>query len=227
MTEKAVVSSLSHMWFPEEVKYLETLSNACKELANRYKEMYCKFKGQQTKYKMPAIVLGSVLGLASFGSNQFGEKNSRNISLFVGVTSLFISIISSVEAFLKLGENMSGSLVASMAFQKLKERIDVELALPEDNRSSNGLVFLRECYQEYQKIFDLAPAVLTRNRYITSTQVEPYIRSEKKSGSVYTPISTENGRYSIMTNNRSVDRKRSYEDEMFVSRKKTILELPE
>lgn len=157
---------MSTIWMVEEIRYLEKLSVTCQELANRYKALYTTYKNKQIKYKLPTIILGSVLGLASFGSSQFGQENQNKISIFVGAANILISVVSSVEAFLKLGENMSGSLVASNSYQKLKEKIDVELALPPEGRSSQGLVFLRECYAEYHKIGDLAPAVLTKNRYI-------------------------------------------------------------
>lgn len=171
----SVVNNL-HAWHPEEIRYLEKLSRTCQELSNRYKALYTAYKSKQVKYKLPTIILGSVLGLASFGSAQFGEGNQNKIAIFVGATNIVISIISSVEAFLKLGENMSGSLVASTSYQKLKEKIDVELSIPEDGRTGSGLMFLRECYSEYQKIGDLAPAVLVRNRYITeeTSKLHPY-----------------------------------------------------
>lgn len=160
-------SLMSHnIWMVEEIRYLEKLSSTCQELANRYKALYNMYRSKQIKYKLPTIILGSVLGLASFGSSQFGQDNQNKISIFVGAANILISVVSSVEAFLKLGENMSGSLVASNSYQKLKEKIDIELALPPEGRSSQGLIFLRECYAEYQKIGDLAPAVLTKNRYI-------------------------------------------------------------
>lgn len=170
---------VDHVWLPEEVRYLEKVSKTCQELSNRYRVLYTSYRSKEIKYKLPTIVMSSMLGLFSFGSNQFGEKNQNKIAIFVGATNIFISIISSIEAFLKLGENMSGSLVASNSYQKLKEKIDVELAIPPEGRSSQGLVFLRECYAEYLKIGDLAPAVLSRNRFITeeASKVKPFLHT--------------------------------------------------
>lgn len=170
---------MGDVWMPEEIRYLEKMSRTCQELSNRFRILYNEYKRKQIKYKLPTIVLGSILGLASFGSSQFGEANQQKISIGVGAVNIVISIVSSIEAFLKLGENMSGSLVASNSYQKLKEQIDVELALPIENRTSSGIIFLRECYAEYQKIGELAPAVLTKNRYITEeySKVQPFLHT--------------------------------------------------
>ena len=49
---------------------------------------------------------------------------------------------------------------------KLKESIDIELGLPIEDRTSKGIIFLRECYSKYEKIWDLAPHILKNVRFI-------------------------------------------------------------
>jgi len=153
-------------WLPEEEVYLKDLSKLCQELSCKFKRYHDVYKERQAKFKIPAIIISSITGIISFGTSNFPPQYSNYVSIGVGISSLFIALINSIESYMKIGENMSGSIQASMSFQKLKEAIDIELALPEEDRTSKGIIFLRECYSKYEKIWDLAPNILKNVRFI-------------------------------------------------------------
>jgi hypothetical protein len=153
-------------WLPEEEVYLRDLSKLCQDLSAKYKLYYELYKTRQTKFKIPAIVISSVTGLTSFGTSNFPEKYQKWVSIAVGASSLFIALLNSIESYMKIGETMSGCLQASISLQKLKEFIDIELSLPLDDRSSQGILFLRDCYSKYEKILDLSPSILKKVRFI-------------------------------------------------------------
>jgi hypothetical protein len=153
-------------WLPEEETYLKELSRLSEELSKKFKRYHDLYKERQAKFKIPAIVISSITGIISFGTSNFPPQYSNFVSIGVGISSLFIALINSIESYMKIGETMSGSIQASMSFQKLKESIDVELALPPEDRTSQGIIFLRECFSQYEKIWDLAPNILKNVRFI-------------------------------------------------------------
>lgn len=153
-------------WLPEEETYLRELSKLSQELSCKFKRYHDLYRDRQAKFKIPAIVISSITGIISFGTSNFPPQYSNFVSIGVGISSLFIALINSIESYMKIGETMSGSIQASISFQKLKESIDVELALPPEDRTSQGIIFLRECFSQYEKIWDLAPNILKNVRFI-------------------------------------------------------------
>lgn len=153
-------------WLPEEEVYLRDLSKLCQELSSKYKRYYELYKTRQAKFKIPSIIISSITGLTSFGTSNFPEKYQKWVSISVGASSLFIALLNSIESYMKIGETMSGCLQTSISLQKLKEFIDIELSLPLDDRSTQGILFLRDCYSKYEKILDLAPSILKNIRFI-------------------------------------------------------------
>lgn len=144
-------------WPREEEEYLMKVSDQCQDLSTKYNEIYNTYKVHETRFKLPVIVLGSVVGMLSFGASQFGNDNTDRITIGVGVSSIVISIISSIEAYLKIGETMTNSLVTATQLKKLKEKIDIELAVLPEYRTSLSTVFLRQCHGEYMDIIEKAP----------------------------------------------------------------------
>ena len=153
-------------WNVEEEEYLQDLSKLCQELAGKYKAYYDVYRKRQAKFKIPAIIISSVTGLASFGTSNFPEDKSNYISIGVGISSLCIALINAIESYMKIGETLSGCIQASASFQKMKESIDVELALPASERSLQGIIFLKDTFANYLKIWELAPPILKNVRFV-------------------------------------------------------------
>lgn len=149
-------------WPREEEEYLMKVADQCQHLSIQYNEIYNTYKVHETRFKLPVIVLGSVVGMLSFGASQFGPENTDRITIGVGVSSIVISIVSSIEAYLKIGETMTNSLVTASQLKKLKEKIDIELAVLPEHRVSISTVFLRQCHCEYMDIIEKAPPLQFR-----------------------------------------------------------------
>lgn len=144
-------------WHKEEEKYLKILHDICNSLSHEYMELYTISHSFQTKLRIPAIVLSSLSGVASFGSSGFGAHVQRYISISVGIVNVFIAIIQTYESYIKIGDIVSKSLSCSLAFKKLADNIYCETFIPVENRIANGITFLRDCYGKYQAILDQSP----------------------------------------------------------------------
>lgn len=143
-------------WPREEEEYLMKMSDQCQSLAIQYNEIYNTYRIHETRFKLPGIILGSFVGMLSFGASQFGDF-THMITIGVGCSSIVISVISSIEAYLKIGETMTNSLTTTTALKKLKEEIDLELRMHSSERTGNSTLFLRQCHQEYMDIIEKAP----------------------------------------------------------------------
>jgi hypothetical protein len=153
-------------WLHDEEVYLRDLSNLCELLSTKFKRYYEIYKKKQARFKIPAIIISSITGLTSLGTSSFPPNTQQWIAIGVGATSLFIAILNSIESYMKIGETMSGCLQASISLQKLKEAIDLELAVPADDRNDPGITFLRECYSKYEKIIELAPSIIQNIKFV-------------------------------------------------------------
>jgi hypothetical protein len=152
------------MWDDSIESYLRQLSKNCAELSQRYKQIYNALVRRERYFKIPTICISSITGLLSMLNT--GMTDTMPINVTASILSLVITITNSVEAYLKVGQNMSASLLTSKEFLQLKEAIDVELSLKVENRTTDGLVFLRDRYNEYLKILEMMPPLLHYQRFV-------------------------------------------------------------
>lgn len=154
------------VWLPEEEIYLQELSKLCQVLSGKYKVYYEQYKRIDARFKIPSIIISSISGLTSFGSSNFPIEYVHFVSISVGIASLFIALLNSIEAYMKIGEITAGCAISSLNFQKLKEHIDIELSIASENRTTSGIIFVRECHTKYERIIDVAPNILKTVRFI-------------------------------------------------------------
>jgi len=153
-------------WTPQEETYLSNLANTCEELSVRFKFYYDKYKLLQTKFRLPNIIVSAALGLLSIGNANIEPSKQQTVNIIVGISGAFLTVLNSVEGFLMVGQTMAGCLATSIVLLKLVERIRLELALPAADRSSAGLVFVREMYVAYEKTLETAPSVIKTTRFV-------------------------------------------------------------
>ena len=151
------------LWRPEEEQYLLLLRDSCDALGKHFLEKHKHYSTLQTRFRIPAIVLSSVSGVASFGTTTFPTNAQRWVSIVVGGVNIVIAILNTMEAYMKLGDMLSRSLTAQMNFKKLADDISCELAIPVDVRNTNGITFLRDAFARYQQIIDQAPPMDTHH----------------------------------------------------------------
>lgn len=180
------------IWYEEEERYLKVLHEICVQLSKEYMELYMITHRFQTKLRLPAIILSSLSGVASFGSSGFGDTAHKYISIGVGIVNVGIAIVQTYESYLKIGDIVSKSLTCSSSFKKLADNIYCETFIPVNDRSANGIVFLRDCFTSYQTILDQAPPLEFHGRPQSDTlkkaqMIMETISDEFRSGRIGTP----------------------------------------
>ena len=163
---------IPYSWDESEIKYLTKISSTCETMALRHREIYLRYKRYQARFRIPAIVISAITGMFSFGNANFPEKYRGMVNIITGVSSVLIAVFNSLESYMKIGDVMSNSLLAATLFRKLKERIDCELALPVKDREMDGVVFVREVTEAYDKAFNIAPIIIKKDWFIGSPNLE-------------------------------------------------------
>lgn len=144
-------------WVKEEENYLQTIEATCIRLSKDYHQVYFEKKRTQTQLRIPAIIVGSFTGVASFGTTTFPQELHKWVAIVVGVINIGIAILSTLETFFKVGEDMTAARTTSDQLRKLAEDIHKELALPVKDRPTSGIIFLKEMYTRYQQIISSSP----------------------------------------------------------------------
>jgi hypothetical protein len=178
------------MWNNEEIAYLEQLNKLCQTQSQRYKEVYDRYRSLQAKLKIPVIIMSSLAGVASFGTQTFPEDGQRWVSIIVGGVNIIISIMNAIEAYYTYQQIIEKALKTCSELKKLSDEITLELSLPPSERETTGVLLCRKAYGEYESIMQNAPPVLRRQRFVKPSMplLEIQSATSDESGQQYNKI---------------------------------------
>lgn len=176
------------IWSEEHDAYLHKMSIACKSLSSKYLDMHNKYKNLNYKYTLPMLLLGSVVGMLTFGMDNFEGVIRDSIKYSVGGINILIGFVSSVQATMKVPDVLTESLQVSNAFTKMAEQIDLELRLPINERKMDGVEYIREHHAEFLKIMEDMP-VLKRRIWTDVDRIVNEIPTTTRTSIVIPPLS--------------------------------------
>lgn len=149
-------------WLPEEYRYLEVLQKTTEQLSRDYHKLFSEKQRHLYALKLPCIILSSITGFASFGGSANFQVKQEYLNSSIGAVSLFVSILTTLETFFSVSLIMSQARAVSLSLQLLSQRIACELALPIQDRATDGLVYLRQCFNEFLQLIEKAPPLPSR-----------------------------------------------------------------
>lgn len=162
VSASAPAPSAPCVWLKKEESYLRHLQNNCRVFSRKYGRAFAVYTIQQRCFKIPCIIMGSLSGAMSVGSQSLFTGSFQTwVPVIVGGTSLCIAILTSIESFLKVGENVQASWSSYQLFQKIHDDIEHELGIPISDRATSGVVFLRDTYTRYQQVLSTSPPLAT------------------------------------------------------------------
>lgn len=123
-------------------------------MSNYHKKNYIYYKSQLKYYRIPIIIISGFNSVFSVGLQPFIEQ--KIISVVNCLLALVCGIISSIELFLQIADNMERELVASKEFYLLSVDCFKMLNLDRKNRTIAGKDFLDEKYGEYTKLIQVS-----------------------------------------------------------------------
>ena len=118
-----------------------------------------KYRYKYYCFSIPVIILSTLTGTANFGMDSYVPENSKQLATaIVGGLNLFAGVLSTLQNFLKVAENMESSRSCCVAWSKLQRSIQIELSL-DPKRRQNCHDFLKICRAEYDRLTELSPIV--------------------------------------------------------------------
>jgi len=118
-----------------------------------------KYRYKYYCFSIPVIILSTLTGTANFGMDSYVPADSKQMATaIVGGLNLFAGLLSTLQNFLKVAENMESSRSCCVAWSKLQRSIQIELSL-DPARRQNCHDFLKICRAEYDRLTELSPVV--------------------------------------------------------------------
>ena len=121
-------------------------------MSKQHKNNYFYYKWVSTLFRVPTIVISSISGVFSVGTQAYMNQNT--ISGIVCLLSLIISIINSIELYLHISDNVEIELEMSKKYYILSCDLYKLLMLEDSNRPDNPKDQLKLYYSQYIDLYN-------------------------------------------------------------------------
>lgn len=139
-------------WTLDIESVLQCIRTNSVQMSSSHKQKYFFYKKIIKWFKIPTIVLSSIGSVASVGLTEYIDQ--AHISAITCGLALFVSVLNSVEMFLKINEMMEQELEHSKLYYNLSVNIQKTLLLDPENRSDKGPIYLEKTYSQYIKLME-------------------------------------------------------------------------
>lgn len=131
---------------------LNNIRKNCIVLSKKHTQNYMYYKDTSKYFKIPIIVLSVFSGSFAVGSDVF--LHQELISVVSCSISMVITIISSIELYMRIIDQLEVNRDLSVKYKVLSLDIYKILSLPVDQRGIDTLVYLNEAYSSYIKLIE-------------------------------------------------------------------------
>jgi len=132
---------------------LKQNAEECESLSLLHRLSYEKYNTYSNIINVPVIILSSAIGFAT--GIDIGYEN---INIVLGVGSIFVGIIKSIDSYFALPKRAEGHRICSLQYAQFNKRIAVELALKRDQRQ-NPKDMLGVIKTDMKNLADIAPLI--------------------------------------------------------------------
>ena len=139
-------------WSSDIESILDKLRINSVQMSNQHKQSYFFYKQVVKYFRLPTIILSSVGSVSSVGLNSYLDQN--HISALTCGLALLVSILNSIELFLRITDTMEKENECSKAFYSLSVNINKTLLLERQNRQLDGQVYLEKTYSSYMTLME-------------------------------------------------------------------------
>jgi len=113
------------------------------------------YGGRKTGFELPIIVMGAVTGFLSVGSAQIFDGWAFT-PVVLGVASLFVSVLNTTNSYFAFAKRQEGHRIASIQYAKEYRFLQIELALPREERMS-AHDLLKKVKDDYDRLAEVSP----------------------------------------------------------------------
>lgn len=147
-------------WSPTLEDYFVNIGERCYCYGYLHKKAEGVFSFRKNFISLPVIILSTIAGTLSIGGGSiFPTEYEQGGNIGIGMISLFVGILNTVESYFGWGKRTENHRLSSIQYNKLFRFISIELSLPINERMgcSDLLKFVRETYERLQEVAPLIP----------------------------------------------------------------------
>ncbi len=134
-------------------KLLKENSEECESLSILHRMSYEKYNTRSNYINIPVIILSSAIGFITGIDLQYDQMN-----IILGVGSVFVGIIKSVDTYFQLAKRAESHRICSLQFSQISKKMQVELTLHRNQRmtAENMMNIIKTDIKNMQ---DIAPLI--------------------------------------------------------------------
>jgi hypothetical protein len=134
-------------WHDKEEAFLTRLEKQCNDLHIYNTKDHLRYQQISTRFNIPILIISAANALTAISLNDF--LSQRYVSILNAVLSAGTGVLGSIQLYMKLNERMTNALRASILMKRLALKISKELSIDRDQRATEGVAFLQECFAEF------------------------------------------------------------------------------
>ncbi len=149
-------------WNPQLERYFRDTGEKAHALAWAHKRGEETYSQHKAYIDLPVIILSSVVGFCSVGSQSIFVGVPQTGSLVLGVASLVVSVLNTVGSYYGFAKRAEGHRLASIQYARLFRFLSIELALPREERMTGHdlLKYTKDAYERLQEVAPLIPQMI-------------------------------------------------------------------
>lgn len=132
---------------------LKDNAEECESLGILHRASYEKYSRLSNYINIPVIILSSAIGFAT-GI----DIGYANMNIILGVGSIFVGIIKSIDTYFQLGKRSESHRLCSLQYQQIHKKIQIELALQREQRQT-AKDMLSVIKTDIKNLQDISPLV--------------------------------------------------------------------
>lgn len=132
---------------------LKDNAEECESLGILHRASYEKYSRLSNYINIPVIILSSAIGFAT--GIDIGYSN---MNIILGVGSIFVGIIKSIDTYFQLGKRSESHRLCSLQYQQIHKKIQIELALQREQRQT-AKDMLSVIKTDIKNLQDISPLV--------------------------------------------------------------------
>ena len=143
-------------WSVQLETYFKETAEKSECLSVLHKHAESIFSNRKVFLELPCIVLSAVVGFCSVGSGYMFDNNQMLSSITLGVGSLFVSTLQTVNSYFGWSRRAEGHRISAIQYAKQHRFLLIELALPREERMTPGNM-LKMIRGDYDRLAEISP----------------------------------------------------------------------
>ena len=134
-------------WTDKEEEYLNKIERQCNAYAAYFGKEYQYYHALSSKFNIPILIISSLNALCAISLNDF--LSQRYVSILNAILSAGTGVLGSIQLYMKINEKTTNATRSQILMKRLALKISKELSVDRVSRTTDGQVFLQDCFSEF------------------------------------------------------------------------------